>query len=98
MIVVYLDIVILLNFIFNFMLLSLTRWIIKQSVSKWRLLLGTTVATIFIPIQLFVPYSFINSATVNILLFFVILYIVFVSYRIFLHLLYFYFMLYLLIC
>src|SRR5699024_1906744 len=91
MIVVYLDILILLNFIFNFMLLSLTRWIIKQSVSKWRLLLGTTVATIFIPIQLFVPYAFINSATANILLSFVIVFSTFGFHHILKNVLYFYF-------
>ncbi|HLR43456.1 MAG TPA: sigma-E processing peptidase SpoIIGA [Pseudogracilibacillus sp.] len=91
MIVVYLDIVILLNFLFNFILLSLTCWIIKQSVSKWRLLLGTTVATIFIPIQLLVPYAFINSATANILLSFVIVFSTFGSYNILKNVLYFYF-------
>lgn len=91
MIVVYLDIVILLNFIFNFMLLSLTRWIIKQSISKWRLLLGTAVATIFIPIQLLVPYAFINSATVNILISFVIVLSTFGSHHLLKNVLYFYF-------
>src|SRR5699024_9714102 len=80
-----------LNFLFNFILLSLTCWIIKQSVSKWRLLLGTTVATLFIPIQLLVPYAFINSATANILLSFVIVFSTFGSYNILKNVLYFYF-------
>lgn len=90
-IVVYLDIVLLLNFIFNFILLSLTAWILKRSVSKWRIFLGTIVATSFILVQLFLPYAFVHSATINIFLSFVIVFTTFGKKHLLKNVLYFYF-------
>lgn len=59
--VVYLDIILLLNFMFNFMLLLLTKYLMRYAVPLYRLFFGTIVATAMIPLYIYFPNSFIQS-------------------------------------
>lgn len=58
---IYLDIVLLLCFIFNGAILSLVMYIMKQKKSFIKLLLGTTLATLYVPIILYDLHSFFHT-------------------------------------
>ena len=59
--IVYLDFILLLNVIFNGMILILTNYMIRSHTSKVRLLLGSVLATLLVPLELFYPETMITS-------------------------------------
>lgn len=59
--ILYLDIIILLNLLFNLMILSLTTYLARVHTTIYRLLFGTMIATSLVPIVIYFPDSFINS-------------------------------------
>lgn len=59
--VVYLDLIVLLNALCNVFILSLTAYIVRQRVSKVRLILGTIVATAFVPLIIYFPSPLLQS-------------------------------------
>ena len=63
--VIYLDLILLINFIFNFMLLLLTKHLTKMAVPLYRLFIGSIVATAFIPLVLYFPESLFHSTIVK---------------------------------
>src|SRR5690625_5006756 len=58
---IYLDIILLLNLLFNLMLLSLTKYLARVHTTKNRLLFGTMIATALVPIIIYFPNSFLNT-------------------------------------
>lgn len=71
--IVYLDLILLLNFIFNFMLLLLTKYLVRTAVPLYRLFLGTIVATAFIPLVIYFPNTFHSTIVKGIYSVFIIL-------------------------
>src|SRR5699024_11126120 len=57
---IYLDAVWALNFIFDFMLLLLTRSIARDPTSQRRLLFGAFIASLAVPISLYFPRFIFN--------------------------------------
>lgn len=60
-IVLYLDMLIGLNFVFSYLLLSVTNYLAKAGKRKRRLFFGAGVATSLIPLYVYFPNSMLNS-------------------------------------
>lgn len=58
---IYLDFVLLLSFLFNGAILFVVSYIVKTTIPWRRLLLGTVVATLFVPLTLYFPHSIFNT-------------------------------------
>lgn len=58
---IYLDAILLISFIFNGAILLLVSYIVKLNTRIWRLIIGSLIATIFVPLTLYFPHSFINT-------------------------------------
>lgn len=58
---IYLDLIMLLSFIFNSAILSLVYYLSRIKVHPWRFFLAVIVATLFVPLSLFFPHSFLHS-------------------------------------
>ncbi|ASN05846.1 sigma-E processing peptidase SpoIIGA [Virgibacillus necropolis] len=58
---IYVDVIWMLNFLFDMMLIMLTLILAKESTSKKRIILGSFVASIIVPISIYFPDSFITS-------------------------------------
>lgn len=59
--ILYLDIIIILNLLFNLMILSLTKYLARVHTTIYRLLFGTMIATSLVPIVIYFPDSYFNS-------------------------------------
>lgn len=59
---IYLDAVWALNFFLDFMLLLLTKAILRQNTKKRRILFGAFVASLIVPVTFYIPDSFFTSA------------------------------------
>lgn len=59
--VVYLDLIVLLNALCNLLILSLTAYIMREHVRKVRLILGAIVATAFVPLIIYFPHPLLHS-------------------------------------
>ncbi|WP_430786099.1 sigma-E processing peptidase SpoIIGA [Virgibacillus flavescens] len=58
---IYVDVIWLLNFLFDMMLIMLTLILAKEATSKKRILLSSFVASMIVPISIYFPESFISS-------------------------------------
>lgn len=58
---IYLDLVMFICFIFNGAILYVVSYIVKKKRTFVQLLLGTTFATSFVPIVVYLPHSFFNT-------------------------------------
>src|SRR5690625_3999602 len=58
---IYMDAVWLLNFFIDFMLLMLTKAIIRDQTKNTRLLFGAFVASLLVPLSIYFPESFFTS-------------------------------------
>ncbi|ASK63578.1 sigma-E processing peptidase SpoIIGA [Virgibacillus phasianinus] len=58
---IYVDVIWLLNFLFDMMLIMLTLILAKESASKKRIILGSFVASMIVPISIYFPDSLITS-------------------------------------
>ncbi|HEY4600390.1 MAG TPA: sigma-E processing peptidase SpoIIGA [Cerasibacillus sp.] len=58
---IYLDIIWLLNFFLDGMLLMLTQLLAKEAIKKWRILIGAFIASLLVPISIYAPDSFFTS-------------------------------------
>lgn len=58
---IYLDVIWLLNFFLDGMLLMLTQLLVKEVINKWRILSGAFVASLLVPISIYAPDSFFIS-------------------------------------
>lgn len=58
---IYVDVIWLLNFLFDMMLIMLTLILAKEVTSKKRITLSSFVASLIVPITIFFPESFISS-------------------------------------
>ncbi|MFD2044017.1 sigma-E processing peptidase SpoIIGA [Ornithinibacillus salinisoli] len=58
---IYLDVVWVLNFFLDMMLLLLTQALAKENVKKYRLFIGALVASLLVPITVFYPGSFFTT-------------------------------------
>lgn len=58
---IYLDLIIVLNILFNGMILYLTSYVLRISITKKKLFLGTIFATSIVPLQLYVSSVFLHS-------------------------------------
>lgn len=59
--VIYLDLIIMLNVVFNFFLLLLTKYVARETIPWFRLFLGTVIATLLVPLVIYFPNTFIQS-------------------------------------
>lgn len=55
--IVYLDIILLLNIVFNAMILMLTRYFVRSNRSKKRIIYGSIVASLLVVIEMYLPLS-----------------------------------------
>lgn len=58
---IYLDVIWLLNFFLDGMLLMLTQILAKETVKKWRILMGAFIASLLVPISIYASGSFFTS-------------------------------------
>lgn len=59
--IIYLDIILLLNLFCNLLILSLTKYLARIHVNNYRLCVGAVIATSLVPLILFFPDSLINT-------------------------------------
>ncbi|HIS28829.1 MAG TPA: sigma-E processing peptidase SpoIIGA [Candidatus Avamphibacillus intestinigallinarum] len=59
---IYLDVIWLLNFFLDLLLLWLTQLLLKESISRFRLCFGALIASIIVPIEIYFPQSIFASA------------------------------------
>lgn len=60
-VIIYLDTVLIMSFIFNGSILYVVSYIVKQKIKRWHLLFGTLLATLFVPLTLYFPHTLINT-------------------------------------
>lgn len=65
--IIYVDVIWLLNFLFDMMLIMLTLILAKESTSKKRIIFGSFVASVIVPISIYFPDSFFTSVVGKIL-------------------------------
>lgn len=58
---IYLDLILALSFLFNGAILYVVTYIMKQQFSMRQLLFGTSLATLFVPLIVYFPQSFLNT-------------------------------------
>lgn len=75
--VVYLDILWLLNFLFDLMLLILTNYLVRGNSPLIRLIFGAVFAALIVPIHIYFPTSFLSNSLGKILYSFMIILISF---------------------
>lgn len=59
--VIYLDVILIYTFLFNGAILLLVSYILKRKQPKINILFGTIIATMFVPLILYFPQTFINT-------------------------------------
>lgn len=59
--IIYLDLILLLNLLFNLMILLLTKYLARVKTTIFRLLFGTMIATSLVPLVLYFPDSMFNT-------------------------------------
>lgn len=59
--IIYFEALILLNLLFNFLILLLVQLITRHHTNKWRLFFGACFATLIVPVTIYHPESFLTS-------------------------------------
>ncbi len=60
-VVIYLDIILIMNLVFNYFLLLLTNYLARAGMAFYRLLIGAMIATSLVPIYLYFPESIFHT-------------------------------------
>lgn len=58
---IYLDVIWVLNFFLDSMLLMLTKALAKEHISNWRIFFGAFIASLLVPISILMPQSFFTT-------------------------------------
>lgn len=76
-VIIYLDILILINLYCNFMIIILMKLIARVNVPLYKMIIGTIVATAIVPLTIFFPQSIITTAIGKIMYSFFIIFAIF---------------------
>src|SRR5690625_1689283 len=71
---IYLDMIFLLNLFCNWMILLLTKLLVRTDTKWYRILLGSIFASLLVPLTLYFPHSIFTSVLVKLLYFILILF------------------------